>query len=106
MPQNQLGVTMANPMGNPQAPLGQGSTNPATSQPPNQQGIMMSQTNTMAMGGGQITQNVVTSTSQQSNINPNQQQNVGVLGQQVNLNIAVFNPYHTEFILHFFFVGF
>lgn len=71
-------------MGNPQASLGQGQANPATSQPPNsQQGIMMSQTNTMAMGGGQITQNVVTSTSQ-SNINPNQQPNVGVLGQQVS----------------------
>lgn len=38
----------------------------------------MSQTNTMAMGGGQITQNVVTSSSQ-----PNQP-GIGVLGQQVN----------------------
>lgn len=73
---------MGNPMGNPQPPLGQGSQNPATSQPPNsQQGIMMSQTNTMAMGGGQLTQNVVTSSSQQ-----NQPPNVNLLGQQVNPN--------------------
>lgn len=73
--QNQLGVTMGAPMGNPQTPLSQGNPNPATSQPPNsQQGIMMSQTNTMAMGGGQITQNVVTSTSQN-------QPNVNLLGQ-------------------------
>ncbi|KAJ9601081.1 hypothetical protein L9F63_000816, partial [Diploptera punctata] len=39
---------------------------PSAGQPPNSQGgIMMSQTNTMAMGGGQITQNVVTSAAQQ-----------------------------------------
>lgn len=53
--------------------------NPSIPQPPNsQQGIMMSQTNPIAMGGGQITQNVVTSTSQ-----PNQP-GINVLGHQVN----------------------
>lgn len=41
------------------------TSNPPTSQTPGtqQQGLMMSQTNTMAMGGGQITQNIVTSSS-------------------------------------------
>lgn len=34
-----------------------------------QGGILMSQTNTMAMGGGQITQNVVTSNNQQQALN-------------------------------------
>lgn len=36
-----------------------------------QGGILMSQTNTMAMGGGQITQNVVSTTGQQQTlVNP------------------------------------
>lgn len=35
-----------------------------------QGGILMSQTNTMAMGGGQITQNVVASNPQQNLANP------------------------------------
>ncbi|KAH0811821.1 hypothetical protein GEV33_010975 [Tenebrio molitor] len=48
-----------------------GGANPVTSQT-TQQGLMMSQTNTMAMGGGQITQNVVTSSGQP-----------GILGQNV-----------------------
>lgn len=53
---------------NPQGPIGTPpqlpSSNPTTSQPGSQQqGLMMSQTNTMAMGGGQITQNIVTSSS-------------------------------------------
>lgn len=40
--------------------------NPPTSQTttPQQTGLMMPQTNTMAMAGGQITQNVVTSSGQ------------------------------------------
>lgn len=42
-----------------------------------QQGLMMSQTNTMAMGGGQITQNIVTSSS------PSGAGIGGVLGQNI-----------------------
>lgn len=48
-----------------------GGANPVTSQT-TQQGMMLSQTNTIAMGGGQITQNVVTSSGQ-----------AGILGQNV-----------------------
>lgn len=62
----------AGPNINPQTgspmPIGtppQMGANPATSQP-GQQGMMMAQTNPIAMGGGQITQNVVSSTGQQN----------------------------------------
>lgn len=50
-------------------------TNPSTSQP-TQQGLMISQTNAMTMGGGQITQNVVPSSAQGG-------PGMGVLGQAV-----------------------
>lgn len=58
--------------GGPQMP----GSNTTTSQPNPQQGLMMSQTNTMAMGGGQITQNVVNSNGQPGT-------GLGVLGQGV-----------------------
>lgn len=50
-------------------------TNTSTSQT-TQQGLMISQTNAMTMGGGQITQNVVPSSGQGGG-------NMGVLGQPV-----------------------
>lgn len=49
--------------------------NTSTSQT-TQQGLMISQTNAITMGGGQITQNVVSSTGQGGG-------NMGVLGQTV-----------------------
>lgn len=66
---------------NPQTagPMGTGNqlpcSNTSTSQPP-QQPLMMSQTNTIAMGGGQITQNVV-------NTNAQPGPGMGVLNQNV-----------------------
>lgn len=67
---------------NPQAgvPMSAGNqlpcSNPATSQTPPQQPLMMSQTNTIAMGGGQITQNVVNTNNQPGS-------GMGVLNQNV-----------------------
>lgn len=66
---------------NPQAggPMGTGNQMPCanTSSPQSQpQGLMMSQTNTLAMGGGQITQNVVNTNNQPGS-------GMGVLNQTV-----------------------
>lgn len=53
-----------NPQGGGQMPMGAGNqqiggNNPVTSQQnAQQQGLMISQTNTLSMGGGQITQNL------------------------------------------------
>lgn len=57
-------------------PSGQmpGTSTPSSQTP--QQGLMLSQTNTIAMGGGQLTQNVVTSSSQPGS-------GIGVLGPNV-----------------------
>lgn len=52
------------------------SNTPTSQTPPQQQGLMMSQTNTIAMGGGQITQNVVNSNNQPGG-------GMGVLNQAV-----------------------
>lgn len=57
------------------APTQMPGTNTSTSQT-TQQSLMISQTNAMAMGGGQITQNVVPSTGQGGG-------NMGVLGQSI-----------------------
>ncbi|XP_019877940.1 mediator of RNA polymerase II transcription subunit 25 isoform X2 [Aethina tumida] len=82
MKQNMGGVG-PNIQPGPNGPLTMGGTppqmgvnNPVSSQSP-QQGMMISQTNTLSMGGGQITQNVVTSSGQQ---NPGMG---GVMGQNV-----------------------
>lgn len=51
-------------------------SNTSTAQTPPQQPLMMSQTNTIAMGGGQITQNVVNTNNQPGG-------GMGVLNQNV-----------------------
>lgn len=73
-----MGPSINPPLGNSQLSVQLSGANTPTSQTTTQQGLMMSQTNTMAMGGGQITQNVVTSTGQTG---PGLG---GVLGQAVN----------------------
>lgn len=76
--QTGVGPSINPPCGTSQLTAQLSGANTPTSQTTTQQGLMMSQTNTMAMGGGQITQNVVTSTGQSG---PGLG---GVLGQAVN----------------------
>ncbi|XP_020293068.1 mediator of RNA polymerase II transcription subunit 25 [Pseudomyrmex gracilis] len=75
-----------------QANPGPGNTIPASMPSTGTQNILMSQTNTMAMGGGQITQNVVSTANAlpqtlSSTSGPQQQinmQNTGISGPQTN----------------------
>lgn len=71
---------------------GAGPTNPIPGPMPNpgisQSGILMSQTNTMAMGGGQITQNVVSTNASQSTL-------ASASVPQSQMNIQVFDSFYT-----------
>lgn len=80
---------------------GGGPSNPMPSGMPttsiSQGGILMSQTNTVAMGGGQITQNVVNSNNQQQSLtaNPGQQ---GQINLQVRIRSQVRKKEFSEII--------